>query len=99
LRVLDGWISIRKLKLVQLGNLGEFPADEFKFRDYLLPSSGPSTVHNAAEEQASKENKLKSDYLIDVVPSLGISSTGAPITALGTNGYVRLPCLTYLNPP
>lgn len=44
-------------------------------------------MQTAAEAHDAKaSNKLKSDYLIDVVPSLGLSARGGPITAVGTNG-------------
>ncbi|RSH95031.1 hypothetical protein EHS25_000117 [Saitozyma podzolica] len=70
---------------LELGIFKEFPSEEFKFKDFPLPSAGPSTVRTAAEEHAAKEQHVKSDYLIDVVPSLGVSSHGVPITAIGTN--------------
>jgi hypothetical protein len=43
------------------------------------------------EERSDKSGQITSDYLIDVVPSLGISRRGAPMTAVGTNEFVHAP--------
>lgn len=70
---------------LELQDQKDFGSDNFKFRDFDLPQSGPSVVHSAQEERQGKESKLRSDYLIDVVPSLGVSAAGMPIAAVGTN--------------
>ena len=59
--------------------------ERFRSREFTLPKTGPSTTQTAQEERDGKNAKLKSDYLINVVPSLGISSEGLPMTAVGTN--------------
>ncbi|WVF65399.1 hypothetical protein IAT40_000126 [Kwoniella sp. CBS 6097] len=69
---------------LELQNLVEYPTESFKFKDFKLPQQGPNTTQTATEERAAKHH-LKSDYLIDVCPSLGVSKNGAPITAIGTN--------------
>ncbi|KAK8844067.1 hypothetical protein IAR55_006861 [Kwoniella newhampshirensis] len=69
---------------LELQNHIEYPSDLFKFKDFKLPQLGPNTTQTAAEERQSKTH-LKSDYLIDVTPSLGVSKSGAPIVSVGTN--------------
>ncbi|OCF35712.1 hypothetical protein I317_06628 [Kwoniella heveanensis CBS 569] len=69
---------------LELQNLVEYPTESFKFKDFKPPQQGAHTVQTATEEREAK-HKLKSDYLIDVCPSLGISKYGVPITAVGTN--------------
>jgi hypothetical protein len=59
--------------------------EQFRGREFTLPNNGPSTTRTAQEEREGKTAKLKSDYLINVVPSLGVSSLGQPMTAVGTN--------------
>jgi hypothetical protein len=59
--------------------------EHFRGREFTLPNNGPSTTRTAQEEREGKTAKLKSDYLINVVPSLGVSSLGQPMTAVGTN--------------
>ncbi|WVQ93072.1 hypothetical protein IAU59_000136 [Kwoniella sp. CBS 9459] len=69
---------------LELQNLVEYSSESFKFKDFKPPQQGPNTTQTATEERESKHH-LKSDYLIDVCPSLGVSKNGAPITAVGTN--------------
>jgi hypothetical protein len=59
--------------------------ERFRSREFTLPNNGPSTTRTAQEERDGKTAKLKSAYLINVVPSLGVSSDGLPMTAVGTN--------------
>ncbi|KIR64029.1 hypothetical protein I314_02812 [Cryptococcus bacillisporus CA1873] len=74
------------------GNMGEielqdhkqYPSSEFKFKTFTPPKTGPSITQTALDEFKSKTT-YKSDYLINVVPTLGISSDGAPMTIVGTN--------------
>lgn len=62
-----------------------YETDRFRSRDFPLPKNAPSTTRTAEEERQSKTASLRSDYLIDAIPSLGLSSTGMPMTAVGTN--------------
>lgn len=62
--------------------------DSFRSRDFPLPNNAPSTTRTAEEERQSKTASLRSDYMIDAIPSLGISSLGLPMTAVGTNKCV-----------
>ncbi|WWC91060.1 uncharacterized protein L201_006001 [Kwoniella dendrophila CBS 6074] len=69
---------------IELQNQVEYPSSSFKFKSFKPPKQGPSITQTATEEFESKV-QLQSDYLIDVLPSLGISKYGGPITASGTN--------------
>ncbi|WRT69224.1 uncharacterized protein IL334_006208 [Kwoniella shivajii] len=69
---------------LELQNHVEYPSSAFKFKTFTPPKQGPTITQTASEEMESKV-QLKSDYLIDVVPSLGISKNGGAITAVGTN--------------
>ncbi|OWT38711.1 hypothetical protein C362_03679 [Cryptococcus neoformans Bt1] len=74
------------------GNVGEielqdhkhYASSEFKFKTFTPPKAGPSITQTALDEFKSKTT-YKSDYLINVVPSLGVSSDGTPMTTVGTN--------------
>ncbi|WWD21279.1 hypothetical protein CI109_105763 [Kwoniella shandongensis] len=70
---------------LELQNHIEHASSLFKFKDFKLPQTGPNTTQTAQEERQSKSQTLKSDYLIDVTPSLGVSKSGAPIVSVGTN--------------
>lgn len=63
----------------------------FRNREFTFPKNGPMTTRTAQEEREGKTAKIKSDYLINVVPSLGVSTLGQPMTAVGTNESVTLP--------
>ncbi|WVR08938.1 hypothetical protein IAU60_005997 [Kwoniella sp. DSM 27419] len=69
---------------LELQNFIEHPSESFKFKTFAPPTHGATVTQTAAEEREAKA-KLRSDYLIDVCPSLGVSKAGAPITAVGTN--------------
>lgn len=71
----------------QLQDHKQYPASEFKFKTFTPPKTGPSITQTALDEFKSKTT-YKSDYLINVVPTLGVSSDGAPMTTVGTNEYV-----------
>lgn len=62
----------------------EVKSDQFKFRDFDVPSSGPNVVHAVGEEKPYPA-RLKSEYLIDVCPSLGVGRKDAPMVGVGTN--------------
>ncbi|WVW79522.1 hypothetical protein I302_101491 [Kwoniella bestiolae CBS 10118] len=62
----------------------EYPSSSFKFKSFKPPKQGPTITQTASEEMESKV-QLKSDYLIDVLPSLGVGKNGGAITAVGTN--------------
>lgn len=66
---------------LELGGLVEYPSEEFKFRTYDLPATNANVVGPAGV----KKDKVRSDYLVDVVPTLGLSKGGAPMTIVGTN--------------
>lgn len=66
---------------LELGKPVEFGMEEFKFRTYDLPATGANVVGPAGV----KKDKIQSDYLVDVVPSLGLSKSGAPMTITGSN--------------
>jgi len=70
---------------IELQNLVEHGTDVFRGRTFTPPKSGPSVVHTAQEEREGKTGQISSDYLIDVVPSLGISKKGMPMIGLGSN--------------
>ena len=70
---------------IQLGGFEEHGTDLYKFREFTLPEEGPRTTMTAQEEREGKQNKLRSDYLADVCPSLGVSKGGQPICAVGSN--------------
>ena len=63
----------------------EWPSEEFKFRTFFPMEAGPSTVKTADEERTSKSSGIVSDYLIDIIPSLGLSKRGEPVVAIGSN--------------
>lgn len=67
---------------LELADFSEYPSEEFKFKSFDIPSSAANVLMPAG---SVKRDKLQSDYLVDVVPSLGLSRTGAPMTVLGTN--------------
>ncbi|WVN87808.1 uncharacterized protein L203_103003 [Cryptococcus depauperatus CBS 7841] len=69
---------------IELQDQTIYPSSEFKFKTFHLPQTGPNVARAAAEEMKSKA-QIKSDYLINVVPSLGLSSQGGPMVAVGTN--------------
>ncbi|WWC63868.1 uncharacterized protein I303_106473 [Kwoniella dejecticola CBS 10117] len=69
---------------LELHSQVEYPSSSFRFKSFKPPPQGPTVTQTASEEMESKL-QLKSDYLIDVVPSLGISKAGGAITAVGTN--------------
>ncbi|WWC72946.1 uncharacterized protein I206_106910 [Kwoniella pini CBS 10737] len=69
---------------IELQNQIEYPSSSFRFKSFKPPKQGPTITQTASEEMESK-TQLKSDYLIDVVPSLGISKNGGSMTAVGTN--------------
>lgn len=66
---------------LELGNQVEFGMEEFKFKTYDIPPTGANILGPAGV----KKDKVQSDYLVDVVPSLGLSKSGAPMTVVGTN--------------
>ena len=68
-------------------DLVAYETEQFRSREFI-PSgvNAISTTKTAEEERQGKNQRLHSDYLIDAVPSLGISSHGRPMTAVGTNG-------------
>lgn len=70
---------------LQLQEYVEFGTDVFRQRTFVAPAQGANTVRTAQEERGEK-GKIVSDYLIDVVPSLGISKKGMPLVGVGTNG-------------
>ena len=70
---------------LQLQNMAESGTDHFRNKTFVLPHSEPSTAHTAAEERAIKDGKVQSNYLVDVVPSLGLSKSGTPIVPVGDN--------------
>lgn len=63
--------------------------DRLRSREFPLPDNAPSTTRTAEEERQGKNAKLHSDYLIDALPSMGVSAGGMPMTAVGTNGYAE----------
>ncbi|WVQ63752.1 uncharacterized protein L199_001905 [Kwoniella botswanensis] len=69
---------------LELQNHIEYPSSSFKFKSFKPPKQGPTITQTASEEMESKI-QLKSDYLIDVIPSLGVGKNGGAITAVGTN--------------
>jgi hypothetical protein len=69
----------------QLQDLVAYDTEKFRSREFALPRTGASTTRTAQEERDGKNAKLRSDYLINVVPSLGISSDSQPMAAVGTN--------------
>jgi hypothetical protein len=69
----------------QLQDLVAYDTEKFRSREFALPKTGASTTRTAQEERDGKNANLRSDYLINVVPSLGISSDGQPMAAVGTN--------------
>lgn len=75
----------RVLPDFQLQDQVDYPTEAFKFRQFSSPIAGPSTTRTAEEERSAKSNQVSSDYLIDVLPSLGVSKKGAPMTAVGNN--------------
>ncbi|TYJ57655.1 hypothetical protein B9479_001508 [Cryptococcus floricola] len=69
---------------VELQDQVAYPSSEFKFRTFTPPKSGPNITQTALDEFKAKAT-YKSDYLIGAVPSLGVSSAGGPMVAVGTN--------------
>ncbi|KAK4685741.1 WD repeat-containing protein 89, partial [Tremellales sp. Uapishka_1] len=69
---------------LELQNHMEDPSSSFRSKTFTPPHLGPSTTQTASEEREDK-SKLVSDYLIDVVPSLGVGRKGGPMVASGTN--------------
>jgi len=59
--------------------------DTFRFRTFGTPQAGPSVPRTAEEERHDKSGKVQSDYLIEVVPSLGTSRKGQPMVMVGSN--------------
>lgn len=74
---------------LQLQEYVEFGTDVFRQRTFVPPATGARTVRTAQEERGEKSGKLNSDYLIDVVPSLGVSRKGTPMIGVGTNESVQ----------
>ncbi|KAL7421002.1 hypothetical protein Q5752_003886 [Cryptotrichosporon argae] len=70
---------------LELQDAATFPSENFKFRSFTPPSLGAHVVQPAADAQASQPTQLRSDYLVCVAPSLGVSVAGVPMTAVGTN--------------
>ena len=73
---------------MEMTSVADFGQEEFKFRQFPVPSDGPRVVRSAAEERGEKGHKVKSDYLVGVAPSLGVSKAGLPMVGVGTNEYV-----------
>lgn len=69
---------------LELNSQTDFAADEFKFKKFRLPRSGPNVTRAIGEEKPWPEN-AESRYIIDVCPSLGVGQTGAPMLGVGTN--------------
>ncbi|KAL1411160.1 hypothetical protein Q8F55_002110 [Vanrija albida] len=69
---------------LQLQDFQEVNSSQFKYRDFALPQGGPSVVGPAAKERAYPD-KLRSEYLIDVCPSLGVNNRGLPAVGVGSN--------------
>lgn len=67
------------------GKGGEWASDEFKFREFDKPKEGPRTSMTAQEERESKDTKVRSDYLAEVMPTLGVGRRGGPMVAAGNN--------------
>lgn len=66
-------------------DLVAYETDMFRSREFIpIPENAVSTTRTAEEER--QNGRLHSDYLIDAIPSLGVSSHGRPMTAVGTNG-------------
>lgn len=71
------------------GKGGAWASDEFKFREFDKPQEGPRVAMTAQEERQTKDTKVRSDYLAEVLPSLGVSKRGGPMVAVGNNEYVN----------
>lgn len=69
---------------LQLQDFAEINSGQFKYRDFEVPRAGPSVVAPVGSERAYPD-KLRSDYLIDVCPSLGVNNRGLPVVGVGSN--------------
>lgn len=80
---------------IQFDGMSSWSSKQFRNKDFLLPTTTSAyrtsipTPRTAEEEMADKvqRNTIKSGYLIDVVPTLGVSGGGAygPAVGVGTN--------------
>lgn len=69
---------------LEFNNLQEVQSAQFKFKDFNTPQQGPSVVNPVGTEKPYPA-QLKTEYLIDVCPSLGVGKSFAPMVGVGTN--------------
>jgi hypothetical protein len=69
---------------LEFGSFAETRSDQFKFRDFSTPQTGPNVVH-AVGEAKPYPTKIRTEYLVDAAPTLGVGKYGAPMVAVGTN--------------
>ncbi|ORX39317.1 WD40-repeat-containing domain protein [Kockovaella imperatae] len=70
---------------VELQNHLEYPMESLKFQKYPLPRDGPSITQTAEAESSQKSKQVVSDYIVDAIPSLGLSKNRTPMLAVGSN--------------
>ncbi|EIW67072.1 hypothetical protein TREMEDRAFT_34158 [Tremella mesenterica DSM 1558] len=70
---------------IELINLIEHHTSDLKYEEFDIPTKRENVVRSAQEEIMDKKKSLKSDYVVDVIPSLGVSKEGQPVCAVGTN--------------
>lgn len=70
---------------LELQNMLEYPTETFREKTWMRPRDGIAVPRTAEEEMRDKEGKITSDYLVDVVPTLGVSKSNTPMVALGSN--------------
>jgi len=69
---------------LEFGKVAETPSSQFKFRDFDTPKTGPNVVLPVGTDKPYPA-KLRTEYLIDAAPSLGVGKYGAPMVGIGTN--------------
>jgi hypothetical protein len=70
---------------LQLQDFMENGTEVYRGKTFAHSPRGPAVVRSAEEEREDKAGVFHSEYLIDVVPSLGVTKRGIPTIGLGSN--------------
>lgn len=73
---------------LELQGFVEYPTETFREKKFEKPRGGAMVPRTAEEERGDKSGQIVADYVVDVVPSLGISKGNTPMVALGSNEWV-----------
>jgi hypothetical protein len=69
---------------LEFGDFFETSSSQFKAREFTTPQVGPHVVTPVGEERPYPP-KLRTEYLINASPAMGVGKYGSPLIGCGTN--------------